>query len=357
MKKRYFALGAALLAGGVLVAGFGAFLKTRLPEERAFLYEEHSFIALPFALMADGQLDDVLRSINEVQDTTPVDASTTGTEADTTTEITEQTTTASETTVAEETTVPEETPVPEETTEAPTEPATAPVDTQETTAAPETDPPATDPVVTDPPYTEPIDVYPVVPDPIVGTEYFDNALFIGDSRMCGMRDYARLGQADYFCDVGLSIFSMWYTECGDYDRFPEYLEELLTREKYGKIYVALGINECGYAVSHFQSEYQNMVARLRQLQPDAVIVLQGIMTVTRGYAYDRYYFQPDHIGMLNNFISSLADWNKVFYIDPNPVFADSEGYLLTSISRDGCHLYAGDHWLWAQWIMSCPPPV
>ena len=57
MKKRYFALGAAILVCGVMLAGFGAFLRERLPEENAFLYEDHSLIALPFGLLADGRLD------------------------------------------------------------------------------------------------------------------------------------------------------------------------------------------------------------------------------------------------------------------------------------------------------------
>ena len=70
MKKHYYALGAALLAGGVLVSGFGAVLKQQLPEDLAFLYEEHSVIALPFALLADGNLRGALTFDFEGQDGT-----------------------------------------------------------------------------------------------------------------------------------------------------------------------------------------------------------------------------------------------------------------------------------------------
>ena len=34
--------------------------------------------------------------------------------------------------------------------------------------------------------------------------YFDDALFIGDSRMVGIRDYGTLNNASYLCSVGLS---------------------------------------------------------------------------------------------------------------------------------------------------------
>lgn len=354
MKKRYFALAAALLAGGILVAGFGAFLESRLPADRAFLYEEHSWIALPFALMADRQLDDVLLSANEIQDTTPDDDVTTGTETDPITDDTEHTEVTENTTVASE----ETTAVSEETTAPATTDTTEPSQTQETTVPPTepsetTAPPVDTDYVAPPVYTP--DPMPDVPAPIVGYSYFEDALFIGDSRMCGLRDYSRLGDADYFCDVGMSIFNLWYTKCADYDFYQMFLDERLKEVKYGKIYVALGINECGYAAESFKSEYQKMVNMLREQQPDAVIVLQGIMAVTRGFAGQLPYFQPGHIRMLNEFIKSLADGNKVFYIDPNPVFTNSDGFLLTSVSADGCHLNAKDHWMWAQWIRSCPP--
>ena len=39
-----------------------------------------------------------------------------------------------------------------------------------------------------------------------GREYFDDALFIGDSRTEGIRDYGTLKNAQYFCHRGLSSY-------------------------------------------------------------------------------------------------------------------------------------------------------
>ena len=339
MKKHYYALGAALLAGGVLVSGFGAVLKQQLPEDLAFLYEEHSVIALPFALLADGNLRNALTFDFEGQDGTLPVAETGETTADT---VQDETTgpivSTTETVVMEETTdaLDTEGVVTEESTVPPTEPTEATI-------------PPTEPSVS----LE--ELYPVIPEPVVGPEYFDDTLFIGDSRMCGLRDYARLGDADYFCDVGMSIFSMWGAKCYDQDFYSTLLSDHLRRVKYGKIYIALGINECGYPVNNFQNQYRSMVEQIREQQPDAVIVLQGIITVTRGYARTLSYFQPDHIAVLNEFISSLADGEKIFYIDPNPAFTDPDGFLMTRITKDGCHLYAKEYALWAQWLRTCPP--
>ena len=344
MKKRYFALGAAILVCGVMLAGFGAFLRESLPEENAFLYEDHSLIALPFGLLADGRLDDVLAgavvdgtATSEATDGTVVDPLPDDTETSVVTDVTTQPVSESETIddQTQDTTAPQDTTIPS-------------ASSGETTAPP------TEPDVTEPSVSLE-ELYPVVPEPVVGPEYFDDALFIGDSRVCGLRDYARLGDADYFCDVGMTIFNIWETKCYDYDFYLTLLSDHLQRVKYGKLYVALGINECGFPTENFMSEYQRMIKKLRELQPDATIVLQGIMSVTRGYARSLPYFQPDHIAMLNEFIASLADGEQIFYIDPNEVFTDPEGFLLMSITKDGCHLYAKEHPLWSQWLQSCPP--
>ena len=51
-------------------------------------------------------------------------------------------------------------------------------------------------------HTEPSEeaTEPTAPLPVYGEEesWFDDALFIGDSRMVGLSMYARLGEADYF---------------------------------------------------------------------------------------------------------------------------------------------------------------
>ena len=332
MKFRYYALGAALLASGVFAAGFGAVLKSQMPDESAFLYEEHSLIALPFALLADGKLDDVLAA--QAADATETTAVVSDTLADRReqTELAEDT--ACQTTSAG---VSDET---VQTTAPPTDP-------QETTLPPETD--ASEPSVS----LE--ECYPVIPEPVVGPEYFDNTLFIGDSRLCGLRDYARLGSADYFCDVGMTIFDIWESKCSDYDFGAMRLFDLLQLVKYDKIYIVLGINECGYPMNNFMNEYQLLIENLRDFQPDATIVLHGIMSVTEEYSVKQNYFHPDYIASRNDYIASLADGERIFYIDPNTVFTDSNGYLMTTITSDGCHLYAKETSLWAQWLQSCPP--
>ena len=43
----------------------------------------------------------------------------------------------------------------------------------------------------------------------VGDDYFADALFIGDSRTVGLRDYGHMDNASFFASVGLTVYDMW----------------------------------------------------------------------------------------------------------------------------------------------------
>ena len=60
------------------------------------------------------------------------------------------------------------------------------------------------------------------------------------------------------------------------------LEEALKAKKYGKIYFQIGINEMGRGtLDGFMTAYEDSVEKFRELQPDAVIFVQGIMRLQK----------------------------------------------------------------------------
>lgn len=246
-------------------------------------------------------------------------------------------------------------PVPSETTVPTSPPTTAPADT---TAPPATQPP-TEPPATIPPTTqatapsvatEPIDptaatTEPLPPEPPVFPEMVDegwyaDVLFIGDSRTVELANYARREGADYFCSVGMTVFNFEDRWASDLHFKEQTLDMLLSAKQYGKIIISLGINECGYPHDNLILAYQSLIAFVRERQPDAVLFLQGILTVSREKAKSEEYFQPGNIFSLNSRIEALAQSETAYYIDPNPFFADAEGYLPDALSGDGCHIYA-----------------
>ena len=76
--------------------------------------------------------------------------------------------------------------------------------------------------------------------------YFDDALFIGDSRTVGLYEYGNLGNALVLADPGMNVYKVFNRSFKLPSGESKTLEEILTEKQFGKIYVMLGINELGY---------------------------------------------------------------------------------------------------------------
>lgn len=180
--------------------------------------------------------------------------------------------------------------------------------------------------------------------------FFDDALFIGDSRMVSSAYYARLGKADYFTDVGMNVFQMFSVTASDDNFDATDLTTLLQNRTYKKIFIMLGINECGYPMSSLLSAYQEDIDTLKRLQPDATIYLLKVYGVSRSVAESASYFSPQRLQEVNDGIAGLADGKKVRCLDASHLYCDDEGYMKEEYTSDGIHPYAKDAALFAQWL-------
>lgn len=172
--------------------------------------------------------------------------------------------------------------------------------------------------------------------------YFNDALFIGDSRTVGLRDYGSLGNSDFFCDVGLTS--------GDASSSAESgnLADMLSSNNYGKIYVMLGINEVGNNFDSTMNNFRSLVQNIRTKSPDSIIFLEANLHVTDAAQNDAINNQ--RINELNSMIAALADNQSVFYIDINPVFDDGNGNLMADCTSDGVHVFAKYYPQWCDWF-------
>ena len=195
-----------------------------------------------------------------------------------------------------------------------------------------------------------------LPAVVTGAEYgedesfFDDALFIGDSRMVSSAYYARLGKADYFTDVGMNVFQMFSVTASDDNFDATDLTTLLQNRTYKKIFIMLGINECGYPMSSMLSAYQEDIDTLKRLQPDATIYLLKVYGVSRSVAESASYFSPQRLQEVNDGIAGLADGKEVRCLDASHLYCDDEGYMKEEYTSDGIHPYAKDAALFAQWL-------
>ena len=139
-------------------------------------------------------------------------------------------------------------------------------------------------------------------------------------------------------------------DCLNTDLYTYAFDCAMTSRKYGKIYIAFGINVAGYPLSSFSSQYREVVRYVRSLQPDAVIILQAILPVTERYAGGPTYFAPANLDKMNQVIAGCANGTDTFYVDPNPWFANQNGYLYSDLTGDGCHLTTSHYTTWKNWI-------
>ncbi|MCI8513932.1 MAG: hypothetical protein HFI93_04795 [Lachnospiraceae bacterium] len=219
------------------------------------------------------------------------------------------------------------------------------------TQSPEPLPPQTTVPETSAPETRPAETEPTAPEasrPAAGSS--DNVLFIGDSRTVGLFEYAGIEKACFFCDIGMSVYNIYEKTISVPGVGKVQIEELLQNQKYGKIYLMLGVNELGYHFEQTMAEYQKLVTYIQDKQPDALLFLQANLHVTRSRSEQDPVINNPAIDKLNAAISKLADGQNIYYLDANPLFDDAEGNLSSDKSEDNAHLYARYYPEWGAWI-------
>lgn len=188
----------------------------------------------------------------------------------------------------------------------------------------------------------------------VEDDYFSDALFLGDSRTVGMQKYGELGEtATFYASTGLTIYKLFSAEIAELPDQSEKVtvEEALQHQSFGKIYIMIGINEIGGGTTEgYAQTYGETVAHLQELQPDAIIYIQGILKVTAARSAKGDYINNESIAARNEALSQLADGKKIFYLDVNEALCDESGGMVKDYTSDGVHLKAKYISLWEEYL-------
>ena len=184
----------------------------------------------------------------------------------------------------------------------------------------------------------------------VDMTWFDDALFIGDSRTVGLRDYTDLSEhADFYCETSLTIYKVLDKEF----KGKGMIQQALAEKDYKKIYLMVGINELGTGTTEtYLEKYTEVVNTLRELEPEAVIYLQGVMRVSEAKSSQDNIFNNQNINARNNAVATLADNLQIFYIDVNDVVSDEQGALSAEYTHDQIHLLGKYNELWKEFLMT-----
>ncbi len=191
----------------------------------------------------------------------------------------------------------------------------------------------------------------------VGRAYFEDALFIGDSRTVGLCEYGSLGDtASFLAKESVSVYTvedatLTFKTPGE-ETTEGTPEEILSEYTFGKIYLSLGVNELGIGTTKaYYEKYREILEMIRRLQPDAVIYIQGIMHVSYSLSSSDSARNNTVIVQRNEAIATLANGYDIFYIDMNPYVCDEDGNLIDDLSWDGIHLKGTSYENWDRSLM------
>ena len=240
-------------------------------------------------------------------------------------------------------------------TQAPVQPDGDGQTTEMKTLVPATPVETEDPAPEDP---APEDAVPAGPAEPVGEtaraddSYFATAAFLGDSRTDGFRLYSGLKEGIYFVSTGATVESVFTkavkTDAGEMPL----LDALAMMEpEPERIYVMLGVNELGWVDSNdYYTQYGLLIDRLRQDHPDAEVILQTNMPVTRAQEAKKTYVCNSRIAVYNDIIRTLAGEKNCPLVDTASAVADEEGFLRTEWSSDGVHLNTKGCKVWLEYL-------
>ncbi len=186
---------------------------------------------------------------------------------------------------------------------------------------------------------------PVPESPAVDYSYFNDTIFIGDSRTKGLILYTDLTPYDFSSEgtnvgsVQVKAFIRMKNEDGELQNYT--LFEALERESgnYHTIYIALGLNELGWPLEAFDTTFRELIKNIRAVT-DVPLYIQLIMPVTTlSSATSQFGITNEKGVVFNEYLRNIAAELELFYLDTTDMFTLEDGTLDPAYASDGVHYH------------------
>ncbi len=189
-------------------------------------------------------------------------------------------------------------------------------------------------------------------DPI--GDFFENTVFIGDSRTEGLRLFGVAPDATFYSAEGLAINTVYTQPAVDLNGQKVTVPAALKQQSFEKVYVMFGINELGWPVDSFVSRYGAFLDDVRAAQPQAVIYVQNIFPVTQNKSASDSIYNNTNIRTFNAKIKAMVEEKGLRYVDLYSAFQDESGNLPVGVSPDGVHLEREYCRKWVEYLAANP---
>lgn len=185
----------------------------------------------------------------------------------------------------------------------------------------------------------------------VTEDYFNDAVFIGDSRTVGISEYSGIENATFLCKTSLTIYDYDKPKIS-YNNEKTSIQDVLEQEQFGKIYLMVGINECSYGTPEsFYELYREVIEDIRKLQPEALIFIESNLLVTQSKSDSDQGITNENISSRNELIATLANQKDTFYVDINQSSLCENGALLPEFTWDQIHIKAQYYTVWKDFLL------
>ena len=180
-------------------------------------------------------------------------------------------------------------------------------------------------------------------EPVSG-EWFNDAVFVGDSITLGLSYYCDaepgvLGSAQFFCAGSLGYASaLWDIDDPEavhpYYKGQVYLsEECAEVTNAAKVFIMLGMNDIGIYGTDGALEYaEELYKRIKARSPNAALYIQSVTPILKGFEEDD--LNNSTIREFNAKLSSFCSEHGYKYFDVYSVMADENGYLRSDYCSD-----------------------
>lgn len=183
----------------------------------------------------------------------------------------------------------------------------------------------------------------------VNSNYFSDALFIGDSLTeglsssvnCTAKFYAKTGGTASRAISDNTAITLNGTSCSIIDA--------VKQSSFSKIYIMYGINDANATVNTFMQDYETLIDTIQTYNPNAIIYIQSIFPVKEDSEYGKT-ISNDTIKEKNNILRQIAQRKKCIYVNVREIFENSDNTYKNDLFTDGLHLSGTAYTSWFNYL-------
>lgn len=175
---------------------------------------------------------------------------------------------------------------------------------------------------------------------VADSDYFKDAVFIGDSRTEGfILNNGLTAKITSFTYKGLTVNTIFSDKVININGEKLTIIDALKETDFSKVYIMLGINEIGWVYSDiFIDKYSEIIDEIKNINPESIIYIQSIIPVTEKVSNEHPYIRNSKIEEYNVLLKKLAEEKNVYYLNVQDALINENNVLPDDAATDGIHL-------------------